>query len=96
MYLYNRTLFTGNLLPQVLEEATVVPYGESFLLVGGEYFENLAETTDTIYRYETLSDSWTLLDTRIPYNVSSPIALMVDIDIFPSCSDGADTSNGSH
>ena len=83
--LYNQILLSGNYLPLTLEDTTVVPNGDSFLLVGGYHIENPTEATDTIYKYEIPSDSWTLLDTRIPYNVSSPIALMVDLDIFPSC-----------
>jgi len=75
----------GTSLPLTLESTTVVPNGESFLLVGGYHIDNLNENTDTIYKYEVLSGSWTLLDTRIPYNVTAPIAMMVDLDIFPSC-----------
>ena len=84
-YIDNNILLSGNPLPLTLEDTTVVPDGESFLLVGGYHEDNPTFATDTIYKYEILSDSWTLLDTRIPYNVSSPIALMVDFDIFPSC-----------
>ena len=85
-YIYNQILLSGNSLPLPLQDTSVVPYGESFLLVGGCHAgDNLREVTDTIYKYEVLSESWTLLDTRIPYKVVSPIALMVDLDIFPSC-----------
>ena len=84
-------VISGNPLPQAMEDATVVPFGEAFLLVGG-YVGDVAgiDVTDTIYKYEILDDSWTLLDTKIPFPCYVPIALMVDIDIFPSCSDGAE------
>ena len=71
-----------------MDGATVVPYGESFLLVGGYVGYDVSPITgtiDSIYQYEILSDSWTLLDTKIPFNAYNVIALMVDIDIFPSC-----------
>ena len=86
-------VISGNPLPQAIDDATVVPYGESFLLVGGEVGYDVSPitgTTDAIYQYEKLDDSWTLLDTKIPFNVSTPIALMVDIDIFP-CYDGPES-----
>ena len=78
-----------------MEDATVVPYGESFLLVGGEVgydVSPISGRTDAIYQYEILDNSWTLLDAKLPFNRSVPVALMVDIDIFPSCSDGATTT----
>ena len=40
------------------------------------------------------TDSWTLLDTKIPFRMESPIALMVDIDIFPDCAQ--ETENDAH
>ena len=64
-YIYNQILLSGNSLPLPLLDTSVVPYGESFLLVGGCHAgDNLREVTDTIYKYEVLSESWTLLDTR--------------------------------
>ena len=62
-----------------------MPYRESFLLLGGDvgYEDSLNGTTDSIYKYEIFNDTWTLLDTKLPFNVSMPVALWVDIDIFP-------------
>ena len=82
-------------MPQALCCATVVQLGESFLLVGGYYEADdfpiwTDGDLDTIWKYEHSTDSWTLLDTKIPFPCYVPIALMVDIDIFPSCSDGAE------
>ena len=77
----------GNPLPLHLDDATVVPLDESFLLVGGYLSDDdFPSKSNTIYKYEKQNDSWTLLDTKIPFHVANPIALMVDIDIFPSCS----------
>ena len=86
-------VISGNPLPQAMEDATVVPFGETFLLVGCYVDVGLFLATDDIYKYEKLSDSWTLLDTKIPFPSFVPIALMVNIDIFPPCSDAAE--NGS-
>ena len=74
-------------MPHHLSDSAVVPLGESFLLVGGFLSDAWPKYLDTIYKYEKLSDSWTLLNATIPYRAGAPIALMVDIDIFPSCSD---------
>jgi len=84
---------TGNPLPLHLDDATVVPLDESFLLVGGYLSDDdFPSKSNTIYKYEKQNDSWTLLDTKIPFHVANPIALMVDIDIFPLCSDEVESS----
>ena len=83
-------------MPHHLSDATVVPLGESFLFVGGFLSDGWPKYSNRIYKYEKLSDSWTLLNATIPYRAGNPMALMVDIDIFPSCSDeveGTATSN---
>ena len=72
----------GNPHPQYIGYGTVVPLEESFLIVGG--FHGL-EYLDTIWRYEKDSDTWTRLEVILPGVVIAPIAMMVDIDIFPSC-----------
>jgi len=82
-------------LPHHLSAATVVPLGETFLLVGGFISDTFPQSTDTIYQYEKLSDSWTLLNTKIPYRSENPMALMVDIDIFPSCSTTTTTATSA-
>ena len=83
----NQTHFiSGTPLPTPLSFSTVVPLSESFLLVGGFIDDQpfpVPENTNTIYKYE--DDSWTELETKIPYYVQFPVAMMVDIDIFPPC-----------
>ena len=95
-YIYfhlNNAIFPpGNPLPLPLADATVVPFDETFLLVGGFLSDDRPSYSDSIYKYEKQDDSWTLLDTKIPFRVSNPIALMVDIDIFPSCSGEVESS----
>ena len=86
-------------MPQALGYATVVQLGDTFLLVGGYYEDDEPPIwtdgdLDTIWKYEPSTDSWTLLDTKIPFRMESPIALMVDIDIFPDCAQ--ETENDAH
>ena len=86
-------------MPYGLCCATVVQLGESFLLVGGYYEADdfpiwTDGDLDTIWKYEPSTDSWTLLDTKIPFRMEEPIALMVDIDIFPDCAQ--ETENDAH
>ena len=59
-----------------------MPLDETFLIVGGL---NCGEYLDTIYRYEKDSDSWTRFAVELPGVAAAPIAMMVDISIFPSC-----------
>ena len=60
----------------------VVPYGDSFLICGGE--GSSGDRLDTIYKYEVASDSWTLLTATLPNPTTNLRATSVDISIFPS------------
>ena len=59
----------------------VVPYEDSFLIVGGESGD---ARLDTIYKYEPSTDSWTLLQATWPNPSSNLRATSVDISIFPT------------
>ena len=74
-----------------------MPYGETFLLLGGDvgFEDSLNGTTDSIYQYEIFNDTWTLLDTKLPFNVSTPVALWVDIDIFPCAATPSPPESGA-
>lgn len=61
-----------------LNDGTVVLYEDSFLIVGGY-------DLDTIYKYGKESDTFESMEARLPFPVSSPIAILVDVDIFPAC-----------
>ena len=77
-------------MPQSIANGAVVPLDESFLIVGGYNFQDRGQgPLDTIYKYNEIDDSWTLLDTKIPSPMWYAVALMVDLDIFPPCSDEA-------
>ena len=83
-YVHEQNAIAGNPLPldAYLGYGTVVPVDDTFLIVGGMHCYMFL---DTIYRYERDSDSWTRLDTELPGYVAAPVAMMVDIDIFPTC-----------
>jgi len=78
--LQSRQWRIGNELPDDLRYyyGTIVQLEDSFLSVGGSY-------EDTIYKYEKESDTFELLEARLPFPVEYPIAMLVDVDIFPSC-----------
>ena len=61
-----------------IKYGTAVPFEDSFLVVGGYGL-------DTIYKYEQETDTFELMESRLPYPVDGPIAILVDVDIFPSC-----------
>ena len=58
---------------------------DTFLLVGGYIDDSLLGITDAIYKYE--HGSWTELETKLPFRMENLMASMVDLDIFPSCTD---------
>ena len=74
----------GNAPTCYIGYGTVVPVDDTFLIVGGLHY---AEGLDKIYRYEKESDSWTEQEATLPVEtgIAAPVAMMVDIDIFPSC-----------
>ena len=76
-------------MPQKITNGAVVTQDESFLIVGGYYYQAPIDQgpIDTIYKYNKIDDSWTLLDTKIPTPTMYAVASMVDLDIFPPCSD---------
>jgi N-acetylneuraminic acid mutarotase len=60
--------------------ATSVPFGDTFLLVGGETTNG--SKLSTIYRYNPEDDSWTLLDSRMKEGKRNVIAMLVDRELF--------------
>ena len=59
---------------------TIVQLEDSFLCVGDNY-----DAGTTIYKYEKESETFEPLEARLPFRVQYPIAMLVDVDIFPSC-----------
>ena len=73
---------SANPLPFAMYGATSVPYEDSFLLLGGAI---LTGYSDAILRYRPQTESWTLLDTKMPRAAYGMTAVMVKRDIFPEC-----------
>jgi hypothetical protein len=53
----------------------VVPFGDSFLLVGGD---TNSSYLSTIYHYKPQEDSWTLLDAKMNEEKRGVIAMLVE------------------
>ena len=60
----------------------VVPYGNTFLVVGGH---DGSDSLDSIYYYEVDTESWSELDATLSSPSNQLEATEVDISIFPSC-----------
>jgi N-acetylneuraminic acid mutarotase len=76
----NVCLLSANPLPQPISHATVVLFGVSFLLVGGE--TDNESSLSTIYQYNSDEDSWSLLDVRMNEGQINVIAMLVDSELF--------------
>ena len=88
-------MISGNPFPRAsITDSKAVPVGDTFIVVGG-FDGGIRRYLDTIYKYEPLDDSWTLLETKLPFKKGNVMALMVEIDIFPPCSDGATAPSSS-
>ena len=75
-------LSASNTLPFEMSTGAVVPYEDTFLIVGGHDGSN---SLDTIYYYEVDSESWSELDATLSSPSSQLEATEVDINIFPTC-----------
>ena len=83
LYLKIQKLTLGRKLPKTIYGATVVPYLQSFIMVGGYTYRE--GYLDSVYFYEVDSDSWTQLAVTLPRKAHTVSAMMVDRSIFPSC-----------
>jgi N-acetylneuraminic acid mutarotase len=70
---------SANPLPHIIFGATVVPFGDSFFIVGGT---DRAINYSTIYRYNPEEDSWTLMDGRMRKGQFYVISMLVKREIF--------------
>jgi N-acetylneuraminic acid mutarotase len=73
-------------MPETLYDATSVPFGDSFLLVGGE-IRNFSHV-DTVYRYNPTDDTWTLLQARLKEGKAPAIAMLLERRIFDAYEGG--------
>jgi hypothetical protein len=74
--------FQANPLPNYITNASIVPFGDSFLLVGGTDDEFGSRKQSTIYLYNPDCDSWTLQEARLKETKTPAIAMMVEREIF--------------
>ena len=75
---------TANRLPRPISEAAVVPYKDSFLLVGGGNRDDGLFFKD-IYQYDIENDAWIEVEGKMKTARSDPIALPVQESLFPEC-----------
>ena len=68
---------SGPELPALLAFGATVPFGETFLVTGGE---TLASIEDTIYEYDGLNEAWILRQERLPIFRKDHSALIVSAD----------------
>jgi hypothetical protein len=78
---------SGNPLPKPIFDATAVPFGDSFLIVGGSSAFPISwgkerKNNNTVFRYNPDEDSWTLLDARMKEEKYEVIAMLVDKQMF--------------
>ncbi len=76
---------SDNALPIPMSRMASVPYGDTFLLVGG--YRPLALTyMDTIYEFDTLGETFKLRnDVSLRRARSDHVAFFVDALAFPDC-----------
>ena len=67
--------FAGPSLPHPIENAASVPFGDTFLIVGGM---SGAKYLDTIYLYDVGKAAWTLMDARLSEARVNAVAMLVD------------------
>ena len=75
-------------MPKHISEAAVVPYENSFYLVGG--MNNLGPLNSDqyfrdVYRYEADKDDWVRLESELKTPRSDHVALLVRQSLFPEC-----------
>ena len=77
---HNFTFGSANNLEQEFKFGAAVPYGATFLLVGG----------DAIHKYIPSNDEWELMPERLSTARETRAAMVVRLDMFPSCTGDAD------
>ena len=70
-------------MPQPITLAAVVPFNNTFLLVGGY---SHGEYVGNIYQYIAADDDWFKMDTELKTPRARSVALLVQPSLFPECS----------
>ena len=80
---------TANNLEQQFYFGAAVPYGSTFLLVGG----GPSSYRDAIHKYIPSNDEWEVMPERLSIAKETRAAMLVHLDMFPSCSADAEENN---
>ena len=73
----------ANPLPKPISEAAIVPFGNSFLLIGGLTYND--DYLKDIYQYNPIIDEWIKLESELQMPRSDHVALLVPQSLFPEC-----------
>ena len=79
-------IFSANDLPTYIYNAESVPFGDSFLLVGG-FDDSRYQLLDTFLQYIPANDSWVELPAKLKTPRADHVVIPVKRSIFPSCRD---------
>ena len=75
-------LFSANDFPGDISDADSVPFGETFLLVGGM---SGGANSDFIFMYSPTNDSWNYVEGRLESGKNKTTAMLVQTSMFSNC-----------
>ena len=78
------TITTALNFPQPIFAHGQIKYKQSFLVIGGQ--TTGSELLDTLYLYNNINGTWSIMQTRLDEKQNSVSATWVDAAKFPSCS----------
>ena len=78
---------TANDLPKQMVASAVVPYNDSFFIVGGAdaYGDEGSEFYRDIYQYDADNDEWIEMEAKLKIPRYDHVALLVKQSLFPDC-----------
>ncbi len=75
----------GPRLPHTIATSTVVPYGDTFAVVGGKFGGLGSQLQDTVYIYNPKRPGWDLLKNRLGKKRDAALNVAVPKEFFPPC-----------
>ncbi len=86
LYLYVHMLVSGPHLPLPRSSGRAVPYGDTFLVLGGSEYGSIATPfLDTILQFDPDNELWIHLEQRLPEKTIVPVAMFVPDDFPVEC-----------
>ena len=76
-------LIAGGRLPKPIYAAAVVPFNNSFLIVGGSRSPQVY--LGDIYQYNAADGDWLKMETELKTPRKFHVALLVEQSLFPEC-----------